>query len=59
MEFYYFVAALFFSIVWFLNLVHLLEKLKQGKDIYKQKILGCVWSVGLTFSLICSIAVFM
>ncbi|SES35630.1 hypothetical protein SAMN05518872_108237 [Psychrobacillus sp. OK032] len=59
MEFIYFLAAPFFSILWFLNLVQLLEKLKQGKDIHNQKILGCVWSVGLTFSLIFAITVFM
>lgn len=59
MEFLYFLVALLFSILWFLNLVQLLEKLKQGKDIHNQKILGCVWSVGLTFSLIFSITVFM
>ncbi|SDM89803.1 hypothetical protein SAMN05518871_102511 [Psychrobacillus sp. OK028] len=58
MEFTYFLAALLFSILWFLNLVQLLEKLKQGKDIHNQKLLGCVWSVGLAFSFICSIAIF-
>lgn len=59
MEFTYFIAAFVFSILWFLNLVQLLEKLKRGKDIHNQKILGCVWSVGLTFSFIISIATFM
>lgn len=59
MEFFYFLAAPLFSVLWFLNLVQLLEKLKLGKDIHNQKVLGCVWSVGLTFSLICSMAIFM
>lgn len=59
MEFSYFLAACLFSILWFLNLVQLLEKLNQGKDIHNQKILGCLWSVGFTFSLVISIAVFM
>lgn len=59
MEFLYFLAVPLFSILWFLNLVQLLEKLKSGKDIQNQKVLGCVWSVGLTFSLIFSITIFL
>lgn len=59
MEFFYFIATPLFAILWFLNLVRLLEKLKLGKDIHNQKVLGCVWSVGFTFSLICTIVVFL
>lgn len=59
MEFIYLLAVPFFSVLWFLNLVQLLEKLKQGKDIHNQKVLGCVWSVGLTFSIIVAIISFI
>ncbi|MDF2066820.1 hypothetical protein [Bacillus sp. Cr_A10] len=59
MEILYFLGALLFSILWFINLVQLLEKIHQGKNIHNQKLLGCVWSVGLTFSIIISISVFI
>ncbi|MDI2588495.1 hypothetical protein OR571_15575 [Psychrobacillus sp. NEAU-3TGS] len=59
MEFIYLLAVPFFSVLWFLNLAQLLEKLKQGKDIHNQKVLGCVWSVGLTFSMIVAIISFI
>lgn len=36
MEMLYLVGALLFSILWFLNLVQLLEKLHQGKNIHNQ-----------------------
>ncbi|GIN20664.1 MAG TPA: hypothetical protein DEO65_02160 [Bacillus bacterium] len=51
---YYFLPLLF-SILWFLNLVKLLENLKLDKNIQTQKILGCVLSIGLTFSILLSI----
>lgn len=59
MEILYFLGALLFSILWFINLVQFLEKIHQGKNIHNQKLLGCVWSVGLTFSIIISISVFI
>lgn len=59
MEFIYLLAVPFFSVLWFLNLVQLLEKLKQGKNIHNQKVLGCLWSAGLTFSMIVAIISFM
>ncbi|WP_339199226.1 hypothetical protein MKY27_07760 [Solibacillus sp. FSL R5-0449] len=51
------VAPLVFSILWFLNLVQLLEKLQQGKNIHNQKVLGCVWSACLVLSIIISTSI--
>lgn len=51
------VAPLVFSILWFLNLVQLLEKLHQGKNIHNQKLLGCVWSACLVLSIIISTSI--
>lgn len=51
------VAPLVFSILWFLNLVQLLEKLHQGKNIHNQKVLGCVWSACLVLSIIISTSI--
>ena len=59
MEILYLIGTLLFSILWFINFVQLLEKLHQGRDIYNQKILGCIWSVGLTFSIIISVSIFI
>ncbi|GGA24618.1 hypothetical protein [Psychrobacillus lasiicapitis] len=59
MEFIYLLAVPFFSVLWFLNLVQLLEKLKQGKNIHNQKVLGCLWSAGLTLSMIFAMLVFL
>ena len=54
--FYYFLPLLF-SLLWFINLVQLLEKLKQDKDIKNQKILGSLWSIGFTFSILLSVSI--
>ena len=54
--FYYFLPLLF-SLLWFINLVPLLEKLKQDRDIKNQKILGSLWSIGFTFSILLSISI--
>lgn len=51
------VAPLVFSILWFLNLVQLLEKLHQGKNIHNQKLLGSVWSACLVLSIIISTSI--
>ncbi|MEK5185003.1 hypothetical protein [Solibacillus sp. FSL W7-1324] len=51
------VAPLVFSILWFLNLVQLLEKLHQGKNIHNQNLLGCVWSACLVLSIIISTSI--
>lgn len=59
MEILYLIGSLLFSILWFINFVQLLEKLHQGRDIHNQKILGCIWSVGLTFSIIISVSIFI
>ncbi|WP_107926190.1 hypothetical protein [Lysinibacillus parviboronicapiens] len=53
--FYYFLPLLF-SFLWFINLVQLLEKLKQNRDIKNQKILGSLWSICLTFSILLSVS---
>jgi len=57
MEILHLVGALLFSILWFLNLVQLLEKLHQGKNIHNQKILGCVWSACLVLFIIISTSI--
>lgn len=57
MEILYPVSALLFSILWFLNLTQLLEKLHQGKNINNQKILGCVWTACLILSIIISTSI--
>ncbi|BAK16678.1 hypothetical protein SSIL_2255 [Solibacillus silvestris StLB046] len=57
MEILYLVGAILFSILWFTNLVQLLEKLHQGKNIHNQKILGCVWSACLTIFIIISTSI--
>ncbi|MCM3721509.1 hypothetical protein M3166_05610 [Solibacillus isronensis] len=57
MEILYPVSALLFSILWFLNLTQLLEKLHQGKNIHNQKILGCVWTACLILSIIISTSI--
>lgn len=54
--FYYFLPLLF-SLLWFINLVQLLERLKQDRDIKNQKILGSLWSIGLTFSILLSVSI--
>ncbi|WP_010289704.1 hypothetical protein [Kurthia massiliensis] len=54
--FYYFLPLLF-SLLWFINLVQLLEKLKQDRDIKNQKILGSLWSIGFTFSILLSVSI--
>lgn len=59
MEILYLAGALLFSVLWFLNLVQLLEKLHQGKNIHNQKILGCVWSACLIFSIFICISIFI
>lgn len=57
LEYLYLLAPIVFSVLWFLNLVQLLEKLKAGRNIHNQKVLGCVWSAGLTFSLMILLAI--
>lgn len=57
MEILYLLGALLFSVLWFLNLVQLLEKLHQGKNIHNQKILGCVWSACLVLFIIISTSI--
>lgn len=59
MEMLYLVSALLFSILWFLNLVQLLENLHQGKNIHNQKLLGSVWSACLILSIIICISIFI
>ncbi|MGN4128213.1 hypothetical protein ACMGD3_24890 [Lysinibacillus sphaericus] len=53
---FYFFLPLLFSFLWFINLVQLLEKLKQNRDIKNQKILGSLWSICLTFSILLSVS---
>ncbi|MFJ7406838.1 MULTISPECIES: hypothetical protein [unclassified Lysinibacillus] len=43
---------LLFSFLWFINLVQLLEKLKQNRNIKNQKILGSLWSICFTLSIL-------
>lgn len=45
------------AVIWFLNLVNLLEKLKNNKNPHNQKILGAVWSFVFTMLLIISFTV--
>lgn len=54
--FYYYFFPLLFSLLWFINLVQLMEKLKKDRDIKNQKILGSLWSIGFTFSVLLSIS---
>lgn len=49
---------LLFSVLWFMNLVQLLEKLKQNRNIRNQKILGSLWSMCLTLSILLFITIF-
>ncbi|QCR32341.1 hypothetical protein [Lysinibacillus sp. SGAir0095] len=59
MEFFIFIVPTIFSILWFYNLVQLIEKVKEGKGYHNQKILGCAWSAGFTVSLIYSLMGFL
>ena len=52
MEYLFLLVPIVFSVLWFVNLVQLLEKLKAGRNIHNQKVLGCVWSAAFTLSLI-------
>ncbi|PYF05186.1 hypothetical protein BJ095_1183 [Ureibacillus chungkukjangi] len=49
-----FIIPTVFSILWFYNLVQLIDKVKQGKSYHNQKILGCAWSAGFTLSMVFS-----
>jgi len=50
--------ALLFSVLWFINLAQLLEKLKQNRNIRNQKILGSLWSMCLTLSILLFVTIF-
>ncbi|MEK5333593.1 MULTISPECIES: hypothetical protein [unclassified Lysinibacillus] len=53
MDFLFFIfLPLLFSFLWFMNLVQLLEKLKQNRNIKNQKILGSLWSICFTLSIL-------
>lgn len=51
---FYWIVTSIISVLWFLNLVQLLEKLKLNKNIKNQKILGALLSFVFTFLLILS-----
>jgi len=50
--------ALLFSVLWFINFAQLLEKLKQNRNIRNQKILGSLWSMCLTLSILLFVTIF-
>lgn len=52
MELIFLCLPAIFAIVFFLNGVTLLEKLKQGRSIHNEKILGCV-CLTVWFNLFC------
>ena len=54
-----FFLPVIFSFLWFINLVQLLEKLQQNKNCKNQKILGSLWSICLTVSLLLFLIAFL